>query len=132
MKGWANQLSSVAPNVENDDDDADSPPLLLSKWEIEGKKGPILSYSRDCDPPPGIASSKAAGGGRDTARVILHRRCQYAIVQYGSTESDGRFSVIAFVTGLFTSIKSPMFNAGQNSRQQHKIDIPKLHRQTMK
>jgi hypothetical protein len=101
VKGWANQLSSVAPNVENDDDDADSPPLLLSKWEIEGKNGPILSYSRDCDPPPGIASSKAAGDGRDTARVILHRRFQYAIVQYGSTESDGRFSVIAFVTGLF-------------------------------
>lgn len=31
MKGYTNQLSSVAPNVENDDDDADSPPLLLSK-----------------------------------------------------------------------------------------------------
>lgn len=76
MTGWAGQLSSVAPNVENDDDDADSPPLLLSKWLIEGKKGPILSYSRDCDSPPGMVSSKAAGDGRDTARLILHRRCQ--------------------------------------------------------
>lgn len=88
MTWQAIQLSSVAPNVENDDDDADSPPLLLSKWLIEGKNGPILSYSKDCDNPPGMVSSKAAGGGRDTARVILHRRCQCTIIYSIEAQSN--------------------------------------------